>query len=233
MICALLAACGGGSGSNRTGQQAGALSIEVTESQGAPLAQVAVNLTGMSSSKGLTGPDGIRVYSSLMPGDYTVTPAGSSGITYSPTSATVTVSGNSIQTVSFVATYATTAQIETYAAETHAQMVNAFLADDQTIIDQYTAAGDPAGLARYQAEATDFTGRVQAFVSDLLAEVQLQSQTMPVDDPAVSALLSSYSTEDARTVSALFGNVDYLQSLRDNTRTAIGTIYTSAESTLP
>lgn len=233
LISALLAACGGDSGGNRTGQEAGALSIQVTESQGAPLARVALSLTGASSSNGVTGPDGRHLYSSLMPGTYTVTPAGSSGITFSPMSARVTIGGNSIQTLPFVATYATTGQIESYAAQHHAQMVTTFLADDQAIIDQYTVAGDLTGLGRYQAEAADLTARVQAFVSDLLAEVRLQSQTLPVDDPAVSALLSSYSTADSTTVAALFGNVDSLRSLGDSTKTSIGAIYTSAASALP
>ena len=224
---------GAGGTSSSTPPSNGTLSVTVTDPAGVPVRQVLVNLSGTSISSALTNSNGAYSFSSLAPGNYTATPTLLLGVNFSPASTSVAVSASSNATTAFVATYSTTAQIANYAAALHLEMLRQFASDDQAIANQFAATVGALSGARFQASMNDFTGLVQSFVNSSLADVQTQSQTMPVDYPAVAALLSAYATQDLAFVSAYFGGNATFNSLVSSTQSTISSAYAVAKSSLP
>lgn len=223
---------GGGTGASATGSStspsSGTLSVTVTDAAGAPVQQVLVNLSGTGASSALTGSGGAS-FPSLALGTYTAIPVPVPGLTFAPASTSVVVSAGSTATAAFVATFNTTAQITNYAAALHAQMLGTFALVDQANANQYGALNG----AHFAASMNDFIGLVQSFVNSLLADVRTQSQGMPVDYHAVSALLMSYAAQDSAFVSAQWGGSPLLNGLVNSTQSTINSTYAAAKSSLP
>lgn len=237
----ILAACGGGgsSGTDASGsalppiEANGALSVSITDPAGVPVQQVLVNVSGAGTASGLTNSSGTYSFPILAMGTYTTIPTLAPGVSFAPASISVAVSNGSTATAAFVATYSTTAQIANQAAALHSQMLSRFASDDQAIANQFAPTFGALSGARFKASMADFNGVVQLFVASLLVGVQTQAQTMPVDYPAVSAMLTSYATQDSAFVSAYFGGNAIFNSLVTSTQLNINSTYAVAKASLP
>ena len=232
-----LAGCGGGGSSGTDAGGAGSapmgsngtLSVTVTDAAGAPVQQILVNVSGTGTASALTGSSGTYSFLSLAPGTYTAIPTPVPGITFAPASNSVAVSAGSTATAAFVATFSTTTQITNQASALHSQMMSAFAVDDQANANRYGALNG----AHFAASMNDLTGLVQSFVNSVLAVVQAQSQGMPVDYAAVSALLTNYAAQDLAFVSAQWGGSPLLSGLVNTTQSTITSTYAAAKASLP
>jgi hypothetical protein len=222
-VLACIAGCGGGGGSGgsstspassvggtSSGSTNGAVSGVITDSSGAPLANVTVSLSGAGSQTIATDAAGAYVFGGLAAGAYVVTPT-SAGTTFTPASVSLTVSGQSAG-ANFVRTalvLPSTTLISSYAAIAHSQMLATFAADESTLGNQLAAQGLFSSGAHYTRSRTDYLAQVQGFTDGLVAFVQSKAQTMPIDHAAAVSILSSYASQDSGYAETYYGGVGW------------------------
>ena len=211
----LLSACGGGGGGDSPPvtntppstppATTSSISGAVTAPNGAALSGVQLALSGAATSSTVANASGAYSFTGIANGNYVVTPS-AAGAAFSPSSAAVTVQGQSVSAVNFARTpqsYASTQPIADAMAILHAQMLSDFAVYDREARNRASARGGMGG-AYYLDSARGYVALVQRFVNDSLAFVNLRAQTMAIDSRAIAALFSTYATQDASFVDTFY-----------------------------
>lgn len=224
-IALVLTACGGGSGSGSDSsttvttpatpspQPSSTYSIAgaVTAATGGALPGVQLVLSGPAGNSTISDASGAFGFAGLSSGNYLVTPS-ASGQTFTPASATVNVQGLSISGVNFAQvakSYPSTQLISDFMAIRHAQLLTSFAADEKALGNKLAAQGLYASGSHYTQSGQDYVALVQAFATDSLAYVRTKSQTSPIDNAAVSTLISAYANQDASYADAYYRGVNW------------------------
>ena len=221
-IALVLTACGGGGSDSSTTvatpatpspQPSSTYSIAgaVTAATGGALPGVQLVLSGPAGNSTISDASGAFGFAGLSSGNYLVTPS-ASGQTFTPASATVNVQGLSISGVNFAQvakSYPSTQLISDFMAIRHAQTLAQFAVDEKALDRLLAAQGGRNSGTHYTESGRNYVALVQAFATDSLAYVRTKSQTSPIDNAAVSALLATYANQDASYADTYYRDVGW------------------------
>ena len=217
---ALMSACGGGGGGTSTPTTATptpvtptpastfTISGSITSPSGAALSGIQLGLSGTSTSSTISNANGAYAFSGLTNGAYVLTPS-AAGMTFSPTTKSVAIQGQSASGVSFVRTYESTQAIADYMAILHSQTRTTFATNEAALSRTLAASGSYLSGRHYGQSMSGYLTLVQGFANTSLAFINTKAQTMAIDTRAVSALMASYSAEDAAYADTYYRNVPW------------------------
>ena len=212
---AIFSACGGGGGGTATPTPVTptpsatfTISGSTTYSNGTALAGVQLGLSGTNASYTISNANGFYTFTGLPNGAYVVTPS-AAGMTFSPTSKSVSIQGQSASGIVFVRTYESTQAIIDYMAILHSQMLITFTTNEKALSQQLAATGLFASGNHYSQSMNGYLALVQSFANTSLIFINSKAQTMGVDKPTVAALMSSYSSEDATYADTYYRGVPW------------------------
>lgn len=238
---ALISACGGGGGTSTpapvtptpvtpTPAATFTISGSTTYPSGAALSGVQLGLSGTNTSYTISNTNGAYTFTGLPNGAYVVTPS-AAGMTFSPTSKSVNIQGQSASGITFARTYESTQAIIDYMAILHSQMLTTFATNEKALSQNLAATGGFASGNHYSQSMSGYLTLVQGFANTSLAFINSKAQTMGIDTPTVSALIASYSLEDANYADTYYRNVPWgltgssLTSIISTSKNQINDVY--------
>lgn len=222
LSAALMSACGGGGGGGGTDTPTPVTPTPVTPTpantftisgsvitpSGSALSGVQLGLSGTSSSSTISNANGAYTFTALANGAYVVTPS-AARMTFSPTTKSVTIQGQSASGVTFARTYESTQSITDYMAILHSQKLTTFSTNEKALSATMAATGSFTSGAHYSQSASGYLTLVQGFTNTSLTFINSKAQTMGIDTPTISALMTSYALQDAAYADTYYRNVPW------------------------
>ena len=218
---AVLPGCGGGGGSAGYALGGGSTTTysasgNIVTSDGTPLPEVSVALTGSVNASTTTDVNGHYSFSGLGAGSYTVTPA-LLDFTFDPTSASFSISSSNSTSLNFIATSypASTQLITTHVATLRSQTTARFLSAERVLACSAEAGGTLGTADHCTQSRTDYESHIQSFLNESLAYIQSVSHTMAIDKNAILALLNSQKASDKAYSDTYYSGVCSRESAQD------------------
>jgi Carboxypeptidase regulatory-like domain len=192
------------------------VSGNVATSDGTPLTDVSVALTGSAKATTATDANGNYNFSGLGTGSYTVTPTLLDYL-FSPDSISFSISSSdSINSsgLNFIATSPSTSTdlIHAYMTSLQSQVITNFLADEQAIASSCTASGTLGTGGHYNNSKINYENKIQSFLDSSLAYIQSISRAKPIDMNAIIQLLNTQKDNDKAFSINYYNQVNWLVS---------------------
>jgi hypothetical protein len=130
-------------------------------------------------------------------------------MTFSPTTKSVTIQGQSASGIAFARTYESTQAIVDYMAILHSQMLTTFATNEKALSATLSATGMYFSGNHYSQSMSGYLTQVQGFTNTSLAFINTKAQTVGVDTPTVSALLNNYALQDAAYADTYYRSVPW------------------------
>ena len=249
VAAALLTACGGGGGGTAasnsntpttptaptTPSASYTISGTVVSPSGTPIQGVQISLSGAETGTTISNSNGAFSFTGASNGNYTLA-ASAAGMTFTPSTQSISVAGAASSGVNFSRTYASTPQIVNYIDTRHSSVQTAFLATAEPTAQKHAALGSLRGGNHVAESINNYLSTVQSFLNDCIANASALNVTLPVDSEKIAALLRTYQAQDVNYVATYYGNWAFgtlSASVISDAKARVDSAYDAAIANLP
>jgi hypothetical protein len=179
------------------------ISGSVLSASGAPIQGVQINLSGAQTATTISNSNGAFSFVGATNGSYNVS-ASAAGLTFTPSTKTISVAGAASTGLVFSSAYASTQVINDAMVIFHTQMLTNHATAEEALLQQLSAQGQlRSGNALVQTSNL-YASYIEKFTNDSLNFLVLRSSTQAIDREAMKTLFNKYAAIDKAYVDTHF-----------------------------